>query len=85
MLASCFTCLLAIFILEKVERERESFIKLYLTVVGQKKRFLWGTGAVGVYTLHKLEIIVEYNTNESIVKFIGRLCVFDFFAEIRAI
>ena len=82
MLTSCFTCL-AIFTLEKVERE--SFIKLYLTVVGQKKRFLWGTGAVGVYNLHELDIIVEYNTNESIVKFIGRLCVLDFFEEIRAI
>ena len=75
--------------MEKVERERKrekkSFIKLYLTVVGQKKRFLCGTRAVGVYNLHKLDIIVEYNTNESIVKFIGRLCVLDFFAEIRAI
>ena len=69
--------------MEKVERERKrekkSFIKLYLTVVGHRTR------AVGVYNLHRLDIIVEYNTNESIVKFIGRLCVSDFFAEIRAI
>ena len=67
MLTSCFTCL-AIFTLEKVEREREREREFYKVVFNcgwhEKKLFLWGTGAVGVYTLHKLEIIVEYNTNE---------------------